>query len=81
VSPLKLRLKRRAGYPKLCLCDHSLRASWLQEIIPIIPDELRRSAHLSDLAGHMAESIAGYFLAPSQGWTSPGFPSVGRNWR
>jgi predicted AAA+ superfamily ATPase len=50
VSPLKLRLKRRAGYPKLCLCDHSLRASWLQEIIPIIPDELRRSAHLSDLA-------------------------------
>jgi predicted AAA+ superfamily ATPase len=63
VPPLELRLKRRTGYPKLCLFDHSLRASWLQEIIPIAPDELRRSAYLSDLAGHMAESITGYFLS------------------
>lgn len=63
VHPLELRLKRRKkGRPKICLCDHSLRASWLQEVIPLAPEALQEAPHLSDLAGHIAESIAGYFL-------------------
>ncbi len=62
VKPLELRLKRRKGNPKICLCDHGLRASWLQEVVPLDPSRLAQSPHLSDLAGHIAESVAGYFL-------------------
>ena len=77
IDPLELRLKRRKGQPKICLCDHSLRASWLQEIIPITPDGLQRSPHLSDLAGHAAESIAGYFLSSIPGLDLAWFPERG----
>lgn len=77
VSPLELRLKRRKGRPKICLCDHSLRASWLQESIPITPDDLQRLPHLSDLAGHIAESIAGYFLSNIPGLDLAWFPERG----
>ena len=62
VHPLELRLKRRKGNYKICLCDHGLRASWLQESIPLDPQAIQASPHLSDLAGHLAESVAGYFL-------------------
>lgn len=62
IQPLELRLKRKKGNSKICISDHGLRASWLQEVIPLVPEELRQSAHLSDLAGHIAESIVGYFL-------------------
>jgi predicted AAA+ superfamily ATPase len=77
VPPLELRLKRRTGQSKICLCDHALRASWLQEVIPITPNELRQAAHLSDLAGHMAESITGYFLNTIPGLDLAGFPERG----
>lgn len=33
IQPLELRLKRKKSPAKICLCDHALRASWLQEII------------------------------------------------
>jgi predicted AAA+ superfamily ATPase len=62
IPPLELRLKRQHGAAKLCLCDHSLRAAWLREVIPLTPDGLARSPHLADLAGHIAESTVGYFL-------------------
>ncbi len=62
VPPLELRLKRRASGSKLCLCDHALRASWLQEIVPLHIEGLQQAPHLSDLAGHIAESVVGYFL-------------------
>lgn len=62
VPPLELRLKRRKGNSKICLCDHGLRASWLQEIVPLEVEGLRLAPHLSDLAGHIAESVTGYFL-------------------
>ncbi|MGQ0663068.1 MAG: ATP-binding protein [Pseudomonadota bacterium] len=62
VHPLELRLKRRKGNHKLCLCDHGLRASWLQEVVPLDPGGLQESPHLADIAGHLAESAVGYFL-------------------
>lgn len=62
IEPLELRLKKKRGAYKLCLCDHALRAAWLQEVIPLTPPALEKAAHLSDLAGHIAESAAGYFL-------------------
>ncbi|RMD64421.1 DUF4143 domain-containing protein, partial [Candidatus Parcubacteria bacterium] len=67
VQQLEILLKRLRGRPKICLCDHSLRASWLQEIIPLTVDGLRAAPHLPDLAGHLAESIVGYFLGTIPG--------------
>jgi predicted AAA+ superfamily ATPase len=43
-------------------------------VIPITPEELERSPHLSDLAGHIAESIAGYFLSAIPGLDLAWFP-------
>jgi len=77
VNPQELRLKRRKGQPKICLADHALRASWLQEIIPLAPAQLERSPHLSDLAGHIAESVAGYFLGSFPGLDLAWFPERG----
>jgi predicted AAA+ superfamily ATPase len=74
VNPLEIRLKKKKGNNKLCLCDPGLRASWLQEVIPFDPEGLRRSAHLSMLAGHLAESVAGYFLASIPGLDVAHFP-------
>ena len=59
IPPLELRLKRRRGSPKLCLVDHGLRASWLQEQIPLAPEALAASPELSTMAGHIAESTLG----------------------
>lgn len=62
IEPLELRLKRPRGAVKLCLCDHALRASWLQEMVPLHHEGLREHPHLHDMAGRIAESVAGYFL-------------------
>lgn len=63
VEPLEIRLKRKRGNIKICLADHGLRASWLQEVIPLTPDELAQNPHLTSLAGHIAESVVGATLA------------------
>lgn len=63
VEPLEIRLKRKRGSPKICLADHGLRASWLQEIVPIDPAELEHDPHLQPLAGRVAESVTGATLA------------------
>ncbi len=63
VEPLELRLKRQKGDSKVCLCDHGLRASWLREVVPLEPSQLKVDAHLADIAGHLAESATGYFLS------------------
>lgn len=63
VRPLELRLKRSKGNHKVCLLDPGLRASWLEETVPLDPAALARAGHLSDLAGHLAESVVGAFLA------------------
>jgi len=63
IPPLEIRLKKRHAPSKICLCDHALRASWLQEIVPLDPQMMAKNPHLSDMAGRIAESAAGYFLA------------------
>ncbi|MBI2841720.1 MAG: ATP-binding protein [Acidobacteria bacterium] len=77
VPPMELRLKRRKSAPKVCLCDHALRAAWLQEVVPLDPEGLGRDPHLSDLAGHLAESTLGYFLASIPGLDVAHFPERG----
>ncbi|HOZ45177.1 MAG TPA: AAA family ATPase [Candidatus Hydrogenedentes bacterium] len=63
IEPLEIRLKRKRGNAKICLADHGLRASWLQEIVPLAPADLDANPHLADLAGHIAESVAGATLS------------------
>lgn len=75
IEPLELRLKRHRGAAKLCLCDHALRAAWLQEVIPLTPESLVQMPHLTDLAGRIAESIAGYFLRSLPGLDVAHFPA------
>lgn len=77
VQPLELRLKKRKSPPKICLCDHALRAGWLQEIVPLDPQGLQREPHLYDLAGHLAESTLGYFLGAIPGIDLAHFPERG----
>ena len=74
IEPLELRLKKRRSAPKICLCDHALRAAWLQEMIPLDPSRLKKHPHLSDLAGHVAESTAGYFFRSINGLDVAHFP-------
>ena len=67
VRPLELRLRRTRGNPKICLADHGLRASWLQEEIPLDPGQLRERPALTPLAGHIAESVVGAYLVGVSG--------------
>lgn len=77
VEPLELRLKRKRGPSKLCLCDHTLRAAWLQEVVPLAADQLQNHPHLADLAGRLAESAVGYFLCSIIGLDVAHFPERG----
>jgi hypothetical protein len=49
VQPTELRLKRKKSPAKLCLSDHALRASWLQEVIPVDPEGLNANPHLEPI--------------------------------
>ena len=77
IEPLEIRLKKRRGYGKLCLCDNAIRAAWLQEVVPLDPEALDRAPHLNDLAGHIAESTAGYYLASLNGPSVAHLPERG----
>lgn len=63
IKPLELRLKKRKGNPKLCILDLGLRAAWLEEMVPLAPEDLASAPQLADLAGHLAESVVGAYLA------------------
>lgn len=77
IPPLEIRLKRRRGSPKLCLADHGLRASWLQERVPLVPDELAQRPELATLAGHLAESVFGSVASTVHGLDVAHFPERG----
>lgn len=77
IEPLELRLKRKRAASKLCICDHALRASWLHEVIPLDEAGLQQTPHVRDLAGHLAESVAGYFLRSITGAKLSHFPERG----
>jgi len=74
VEPLEIRLKKKRGAPKICLVDHGLRASWLQEIVPLTPNALAEAPHLTDLAGRIAESVTGATLSTIGGLDLAHFP-------
>lgn len=78
IPPLELRLKRRRGNPKLCLVDHGLRASWLQETIPLTSEALDERLELSSMAGHLAESTFGATAAGIRGLSLAHQPERGK---
>ncbi|MEW5701553.1 MAG: AAA family ATPase [Candidatus Zixiibacteriota bacterium] len=67
IDPLEIRLKKKRGNSKICLADHGLRASSLQESIPLDPDRLLQEPQLTVLAGHIAESATGATLLAISG--------------
>ncbi len=77
IPPLEIRLKKRRGSSKLCLADHGLRASWLQEQIPLTPEALAERPELTALAGHLAESIFGSVASTIHGLDIAHFPERG----
>ena len=77
IPPLEIRLKRKRGSSKLCLVDHGLRASWLQEQIPLTSEGLAERPELTTLAGHLAESIFGSVASTINGLDIAHFPERG----
>jgi predicted AAA+ superfamily ATPase len=74
IDPMEIRLRRKKGFPKICLIDHGLRASWLQELVPLDPESLLKEPHLSDIAGHIAESALGVLFSTVSGLAIAHFP-------
>lgn len=73
IPPLEIFARRQSNAPKLCLCDHFVRDRFLQESVPLAPEELRtRAPQVSTLAGHLIESTLGYYLA--------GIPGIDLSW-
>ena len=77
IPPLEIRLKRKRGSPKLCLADHGLRASWLQEEVPLAPAALVEHPELTSLAGHLAESVFGSVASTIRGLDIAHYPERG----
>jgi predicted AAA+ superfamily ATPase len=59
IQPLEIRLKKKKTDPKICLADHSLRSTWLQEYIPLVFESDDSNQDISTMAGFLAESIVG----------------------
>ncbi len=63
IPPLEMLLKKSDAPQKLCLCDHFVRNGVLQETVPVAPAALATANQATcTLAGHLVESIVGYFL-------------------
>ena len=73
IAPLELLLRKQVNPSKLCLCDHFVRSALLQEVVPLVPDDLvREPESVSSLAGHIVESVVGYYLQ--------GIPGIDVSW-
>ena len=79
VLPLELLQKKHHHPPKLCLCDHFVRNAFLQEIIPIDPGELPDAGDpVATAAGHIIESVIGYYFMGIPGVEVSWFPKRAR---
>jgi hypothetical protein len=59
IQPLEIRLKKKNSDYKICLADHGLRSSWLQEHIPLMFKSDETNQDIATIAGFLAESIVG----------------------
>ncbi len=75
VPPLEILLKKQARAPKYCICDHFVRNAWLQETVPLTGEALASAPEaVRSLAGHLIESIIGYYLMGIPGLEVAWFP-------
>lgn len=74
IEPMEIRLKKQRSAPKICLCDHGLRAAWLQEIVPLDSVKLAGAESVAVLAGHIAESVVGSLFKTISGLDVSHFP-------
>lgn len=79
VQPLEIRLKKRRSDSKICLVDHGLRASWLQEQIPLDPDSPETDEAIATQAGWLAESTVGSLFSSIGGLDIAHLPAKGRD--
>jgi predicted AAA+ superfamily ATPase len=64
IDPLEYRRKPVKGYKKIALCDHTLRAAILHDIVPLdAPSLWNGPANVQTDAGFLAESTVGYYFA------------------
>ena len=64
VDSLEALNKRRRNGAKYCLCDHFIREAWLHEKVPLDPVQLAKTSEaVATVAGHIIESIVGYFFS------------------
>jgi predicted AAA+ superfamily ATPase len=75
IPPLEALTRRQSHPAKLCLCDHFVREVWLQETVPIAPGALATANQaVSTTAGHLMESVVGYYLKGIPGADASWFP-------
>ena len=73
-----LDLDRPQDAIKLCLADHALRASWLQERVPLGPDAVDAGPELTTLVGRMAQSVIGTTASVIRGFDTDRVPAPPR---
>jgi hypothetical protein len=78
IQPLEIRLKKKRSDPKICLADHGLRMSWLQELIPLDFVNDNHNQDIATMAGFMAESVVGAMLSSISGLDISHVPSRGK---
>ena len=74
----ELNLNRPQDSIKLCLADHTLRASWQRERVPLAPDAVDATPELAMLAGHIAQSVLGTTASVIRGLDTDRVPTPPR---
>ncbi len=77
IQPLEIRLKNKRSDPKICLADHSLRSSWLQEHVPLEFENDDTNQDMATLAGYLAESVVGALFSSIGGLDLSHLPGKG----
>jgi predicted AAA+ superfamily ATPase len=67
VRALEVRVRGQKAGTKICLADPTLRAAWLGEVVPLDPATLATAPDHTTLAGYLAESTTGAWLAQNYG--------------
>ena len=68
IPPLEIRTRKQSAPAKICICDHAIRAAWLNEKISLLSSpDLDSTDNDVGLAGHIIEGIVGYFLSRVSG--------------
>jgi len=79
IQPLEFRLKKHRSNNKICLADHGLRASWLQESTPLDLKNFLNNEDLFTLSGYIAESIVGTLFSSISGLNVAHLPADNRD--